>query len=271
MKKLFLCIYVACCAHFAYSQSEPIVEIDNIAIVHEHRGWRVTSASTTPIHFKLVKGDLIVRIDGKNASETGPMAMASLFNEQDRREIDLFVERGDQRMETSLREIAGQDYVPVGANPFRHVSNGFSVPDAELNDIDGKSVTLEQFNGKWLLIDFMASWCPPCQTTLPTLLDVVHKHQLSLLMVAINDKEAALRQLRQRYGIDAPIVMTKLTSPLPIDFGIATNRWTGQVPGLVLIRPDGEIALIKLGICQEGCFEKTIESLMTEKAGEASK
>ena len=106
MKRLFLCVSIVLCAHLAYSQSEPIVAVDNIAVIHEHKGWRVIDASTRPIHFNLIKGDLIVRIDGKNAAETGPMRIASLFNEGHRREIDLFIERGDFRMEIGLREIA---------------------------------------------------------------------------------------------------------------------------------------------------------------------
>ena len=93
-KKLFLCINVVLCSHLVHSQSQPIVVVDNLTVTHEQNGWRVIDASTTPIHFNLIKGDLIVRIDGKNAAESGPMTMASLFNQGDRRQIHLFIERG---------------------------------------------------------------------------------------------------------------------------------------------------------------------------------
>ena len=268
MKRLFLCIYIALCGHLAYSQSGPIVAVDNIAVTHEHKGWRVIDASATPIHFNLIKGDLIVRIDGKNAAETGPMLMASLFNEGYRRKIDLFIERGNLRMEIGLREIRPQDYSPVGPNPFRHVASGFSAPDAEFNDIDGQPLTLEKFKGKWLLIDFMATWCPPCVETLPKVLTVAEQNHLSLLMVALNDKAEAVRRIRQSYKIGSPIAMMGAMAQLPIGFGITTNLWSGQIPGLVLIRPDGEVALIEIG-CIDSChIEKTIDGLMNNQANE---
>jgi len=269
MKRLFLCICVVFWPYLAHSQSGPMVVVDNLAVVHEPKGWRVIDASTTPIHFNLLKGDLIVRIDGKNAADTGPMIMASLFNEGNRRKIDLFIERGSIRMETGLREIAAQDYEPVGANPFRHVASGFTAPDAEFTDVDSHPLTLEQFKGKWLLIDFMASWCPPCIETLPKVLSTAEQNQVSLLMVALNDKPEAVRSMRQKYKIGAPIAMMHIMSQLPIDFGITTNRWTGQVPAFVLIRPDGEVAMIAIGYAAKR-LDKTIQCLMSCKADEAS-
>lgn len=271
MKKRFLCICVAFCAHLAYSQSQPIVIVDNIAITHEDRGWRVIGASTAPIHFNLIKGDLIVRIDGKNASETGPMMMTSLFNEGYRNSINLFIERGDLRMETKLREIPVEDYDPVGSNPFRHVAGGFSAPDAEFKDVDGQSVTLEQFKGKWMLIDFMATWCPPCMEALPKVLSIADHNQLSLLTIALNEKTNAVRRMQQEYKISSPIAMMQIMSQLPIDFGITTNLFSGQVPALVLIRPDGDVALIEIG-CFDGIrLEKAIKGLMSSNGEEVTK
>ncbi|MGA2808742.1 MAG: TlpA disulfide reductase family protein [Terracidiphilus sp.] len=268
MKRLFLCACIALCAHFAYSQSEPIVAVDNIAVTHEHKGWRVISASTVPVHFNLIKGDLIVRIDGKNAAETGPMLVAGLFNAGYRRNVDLFIERGGLRMETELREIRTQDYSPVGSNPFRHVASGFSAPDAEFSDIDNQPLTLEQFKGKWLLIDFMGTWCTPCMETLPKVLKSADQDKVNLLIVALRDKVQAVRHMRQSYDIGSPIAMMDPMGQLPIDFGIATNLWTGQIPGLVLIRPDGEVALISIGAVDADHIEKTIDCLIGCRANE---
>lgn len=271
MKRLILCASVLLCGqHLACSQSEPIVAVDNIAVVHEHNGWRVTKASTTPIHFNLLKGDLIVRIDGKNAADTGPMIIASLLNEGYRRKINLFIERGDLRMEIGLREIRAQDYDPASPNPFRHVANGFSAPDAEFADIDGHALTVENFRGKWLLINFMATWCAPCMDALPKVLSVAEHNDLSLnlLTVALNDKAEAIRRMQKNFEIDSPIVMMGPMAQLPIDFGITTNLWTGQVPALVLVRPDGDVALIDIGGIDADHIGKTIECLMGCKPDE---
>jgi thiol-disulfide isomerase/thioredoxin len=212
VNKSFLCacaFFVASFAQIAQSQHQPIVAVDNIALIREPEGWRVTSASTAPIHFNLVKGDLIVRIDGRNAAETGPMLLANLFNQADRRQIHLFIERGDLRMEIGLREPPTLGYDPVGANPFKHVATGFFAPDAEFKDIDGKPLTLEQFKDKWLLIDFMATWCAPCMESLPDVLSVAEHNDLSLnlLVVALDDKAGPVQRMQQNYNIDSPVAI----------------------------------------------------------------
>jgi peroxiredoxin len=264
-KLLVLAVF---CGLLAHSQSQPVVVVDNIAIAHEQKGWRVIGVSTTPIHFNLIKDDLIVRIDGKNASETGPMIMASLFNEGHRRSIHLFIERGDLRMEIALRQIASADFDPVGANPFRHVAPGFSAPDAAFPDIDGKPLTLDQFRGKWLLIYFMQTKCASCMNTLPKVLSAAEHNDLSLnlLIVAINDNLEMIRRMQKGYGINWPIAPMQGMSQLPVDFGVTTNLWTGQIPALVLIRPDGEIALIEIGGFDPDQIQHSIEYLMKDKA-----
>ena len=269
MRKLFLCICVAFCALLAHSQS--FVIVDNVALIHEERGWRVINASTIPIHFNLIQGDLIIRIDGKTAAETGPMIMASLFNQGNRNNVNLFIERGDLRMETRLRDISAQDFDYVGSNPFRHVASGFSAPDVEFKGIDGLPLTLEQFKGKWTLIDFMATWCAPCIEALPKILSIANHNQLSLLTVALNDRAPAVRRMQQEYKISSPIAMMQIMSQLPIYFGITTNLWTGQVPALVLIRPDGDVALIEIGCFDAIPLEKAIEGLMNPNANEVVK
>lgn len=271
MKKLVLLVITVFCTYPAFSQFQPTVVVDNLAVTREPKGWRVVNASTEPVHFNLMKGDLIVRIDGRNAVETGPMQMASLFNEGDRREIKVFLERGVLRIWVSLREIRPQDYSPVGANPFRHVAGGFSVPDSEFTDIDGNTLTFEQYKGKWLMIEFMATWCPPCIEAMPELLRIASRDQLSLVIVALNDKTESVQRMRRRFNIVSPIVMAQATSKLPIDFGIMTNRWMGQVPGLVLVQPDGEVALVDIGGGDAAHLGKVIECAIGCKADQASK
>ena len=58
-----------------------------------------------PIHWNLMKGDLIIRIEGKNAADTGPMQMASYFNEGYRRAITAYIKRMDFGQQILLRQI----------------------------------------------------------------------------------------------------------------------------------------------------------------------
>jgi thiol-disulfide isomerase/thioredoxin len=249
MKALAIFLGIFLGVPFASAQYAPVVTVDHITIAHEQRGWRVVTASHTDFQadFNLVKNDLIIRIDAKNASETGPMQMATLFNTGLRQNVNVFLERGNDHVETLLRKILPRDYAPVGSKPFRHVKQGFSAPDFVLTDIDHHPATLDQYKNKWLLINFVGTWCAPCMASFPQVADFAAHHHLNLLLVALNDKEPALRRLKQHYNLDTPIVMQDAMAPLPVDFGVVTSLHTGQVPALVLIDPDGDVAFIDIG------------------------
>jgi peroxiredoxin len=64
--------------------------------------------------------------------------------------------------------------------------------DFTLNDLDGKSWTLRQLAGKVVLVNFCATWCPPCRKEMPDL-DAIYKkfRDKGLVILAISDEERA--------------------------------------------------------------------------------
>ncbi|MBI1911433.1 MAG: TlpA family protein disulfide reductase [Deltaproteobacteria bacterium] len=66
-------------------------------------------------------------------------------------------------------------------------------PDFNLQDLNGKTVTLESLKGKVVFVDFWASWCPPCKKELPELNKLMDKYKDSdVVVAAINvDKNKA--------------------------------------------------------------------------------
>ena len=143
-------------------------------------------------------------------------------------------------------------------------------PDFTLKQLNGTPLRLSDYRGKVVLLDFWATWCAPCMAALPQVLDTVEHKKLSLLFVAINDKMDSVRSLRKKYGIQAPMAIAGAMSELAVGFGVTTNQWTGQLPSFVLIRPDGEVALIAIG-CTPEDMDKTIDCMMSCRAPESSK
>ncbi len=216
------------------------------------------------IHWNLMKGDLIIRINGKNAADTGPMQMASYFNEGYRRAISAYIMRMDFGQQILLRQISEQDYSPVGAKPFAHVAKGFSAPDVEFETVNNGFITFEQYKGKWVLIDFGGSWCPPCVERLPEILSLAEKEKdrMAVLAIELNDKPKAVQELIERFHIKIPIAAMSFMSPLPVQLGVSTTDYAAELPASVLIRPDGEVALIMVGGGEPGDLMKVVECKM---------
>jgi peroxiredoxin len=83
-------------------------------------------------------------------------------------------------------------------------------PPWKLMDVEGKPVTLAQFKGKVVILDFWATWCPPCRKEMPDL-DVLYQQFKSegLVILAISDEEAAIVKafIAQQQKVSYPVLL----------------------------------------------------------------
>jgi len=83
--------------------------------------------------------------------------------------------------------------------------------DFTLNDLDGKSWTLRELRGKVVLVNFWATWCPPCRKEMPDLDALYHKFKdQGLVILAIDDEEAGKIK---PYLAEHPVSYTILLDP----------------------------------------------------------
>lgn len=87
--------------------------------------------------------------------------------------------------------------------------------DFTFQDIQGKTQRLVDYRGKWVLVNFWATWCPPCQEETPDLIELHKAHKNSDLVVigiALDSTRAAVAEFVSKYAIPYPIIFSSYTT-----------------------------------------------------------
>lgn len=88
--------------------------------------------------------------------------------------------------------------------------NGSDLPDFTLNDMLGKPQSLSDYKGKVVLLNFWATWCPPCVKEMPSMQrvqDQLKTRGLEVVAVNMGDEVADVEQFLQRVPVQFPILM----------------------------------------------------------------
>jgi len=126
---------------------------------------------------------------------------------------------------------------------------------SELNflTLDGKEVKISDYKGKVVLVNFWASWCPPCKEEMPILEKVYQKYNdKNFLILAVNmdTSEGAMKEFLEKNRYSFPMVRIKGEAGLNIP-GLPTSY---------LVDKDGSVKKIRLGIYRE--LEEDLSKLL---------
>lgn len=121
------------------------------------------------------------------------------------------------------------------------------IPDFVLPDLDSNNHSLSEWRGRYVLLNFWATWCPPCRAEVPAFVETQNRHGargVQIVGVATFDQPEAVRQFRAETGMNYPTLIG-YDAVLPI-MAMYGNP-AGTLPFTVLLDPSGEIVERHLG------------------------
>jgi cytochrome c biogenesis protein CcmG/thiol:disulfide interchange protein DsbE len=151
--------------------------------------------------------------------------------------------------------------VPVGAGAANNMAPqvGFLAPIFSLEHLDGTQVALSDFRGKPVMLNFWATWCPPCRAEMPAIQNIAARYRddgLVVLLVNQGEEAATVREYLAGIGL----VATVLLDPRG---GVASTYRIRALPTTVFIDREGRIRDIALGgPVAETFLQSQIESLL---------
>lgn len=145
---------------------------------------------------------------------------------------------------TRQRNLLGISFLLTSILSLIPISSFAEPVDFQLTDIDGKQVKLSDHRGKWVVVNYWATWCPPCLREIPELIAFHEDHKdkdALVLGVALEDiKLSELKEFVDEYFINYPVLRMK---PAPrSELGVITG-----LPTSFLISPEGELVAQQTG------------------------
>ena len=134
-------------------------------------------------------------------------------------------------------------------------ASAFSL-DMDLTDLDGKKSRLSDYRGKWVIVNYWATWCPPCREEMPELQAFHDAHQETKgVVLGLNAEVLPPQQIAE--FLDDYFVTYPNFSNGPVSHGPL-----GSVPGLpttFLVTPNGEVVAKQVGGVTRELIENFIE------------
>ena len=128
-----------------------------------------------------------------------------------------------------------------------------------LKDINGKSFTLSDYKGKVILLDFWATWCPPCRKEIPGFIELYDSYRsrgLAVIGVSMDDSTSDIKKFAKRYKMNYPILLGAGRNDLEPAFGEL------PLPTAFVIGRDGRICGKHDGLTPKEDFAREIVALL---------
>jgi len=134
-------------------------------------------------------------------------------------------------------------------------------PAFEVTTLDGKTITLDSLKGKVILVNFWATWCPPCRAEIPDFIEAYSELKdkgLEILGFSVDDlPEAELKKFVEQARMNYPVAL--------VGRDIVMSFKPGQyIPTSIFIDKNGKIRMRHVGKLEKSDLRKVFEELNKE-------
>jgi len=132
-------------------------------------------------------------------------------------------------------------------------------PKSELKDLQDNSFRISDFQGKVVLINFWAVWCPPCKLEIPSIQELAKTYASQLVVIGVavdSGSDDKVRNTAKELGITYPVVNG--------DYEVRTMfGGIRAVPTTILVNQESQICRTYLGYQEKQVLEEDIKALLT--------
>ena len=137
-----------------------------------------------------------------------------------------------------------------------------SAPDFTVQDVNGNPVSLSDFNGKPVVLNFWASWCPPCKAEMPDYEKMVQQYSgrgVVFMMVNMTDGDRETTATAKQFLKQSKCTFTAY---FDVNLSAANTYGISSIPDSIFIDKDGNIVNAYEGMIDAATMQKNIEAIM---------
>ena len=139
-------------------------------------------------------------------------------------------------------------------------TSGDAAPDFSVTDISGKKLSLTDYRGKIVLLDFWATWCTPCRAEIPHFVEMQQQlgpQGFQVIGISMDDEAKPVKAFYDQFKMNYPVAVgdDKLAESFGGVLGLPVN---------FLIDRDGRIVKKYLGATDVSVFDKDVSDLLAQ-------